>query len=98
MHKTGTIDSLRKGVTAMAMKFIEEQLNSFYKPMLSLLFLNQREQLKRLVLTCILGCGLQKRFEELWRSSVDNCKVSIMYLSDIMRSLSFSEYLGTECT
>ena len=30
----------------MAMKFTEEQLNSFYKSMLSQLFLNQREQLE----------------------------------------------------
>ena len=46
MRKSGRMDSLRKGVPAMAMKFTEEQLNSFYKSMLSQLFLNQREQLE----------------------------------------------------
>ena len=46
MRKSGTLDSLRKGVPAMAMKFTEEQLNSFYKSMLSQVFLNQQEQLK----------------------------------------------------
>ncbi len=47
MHKSGTMDSLRKGVPAMAMKFTEEQLNSFYKFMLSQVFLNQQEQLEK---------------------------------------------------
>ena len=31
----------------MAMKFTEEQLNSFYKFMLSQVFLNQQEQLEK---------------------------------------------------
>ena len=46
-YRSGTMDSLRKGVPAMAMKFTEEQLNSFDKSMLIQLFLNQQEQLEK---------------------------------------------------
>ena len=31
LHKSGTMDSLRKGVPAMAIKYTEEQLNSVDK-------------------------------------------------------------------
>ena len=34
LHKSGTMDSLRKGVPAMAIKYTEEQLNSVDKSML----------------------------------------------------------------
>lgn len=33
LHKSGTMDSLRKGVPAMAIKYTEEQLNSVDKSM-----------------------------------------------------------------
>ena len=47
LHKSGTMDSLRKGVPAMAIKYTEEQLNSVDKSMLIQMFLNQQEQLEK---------------------------------------------------
>ena len=47
LHKSGTMDSLRKGVPAMAIKYAEEQLNSVDKSMLIQMFLNQQEQLEK---------------------------------------------------
>ena len=44
LRKSGTMDSLRKGVPAMAIKYTEEQLNSVDKSMLIQMFLNQQEQ------------------------------------------------------
>ena len=47
LRKSGTMDSLRKGVPAMAIKYTEEQLNSVDKSMLIQMFLNQQEQLEK---------------------------------------------------
>ena len=47
LHKSGTMDSLRKGVPAMAIKYTEEQLNSVDTSMLIQMFLNQQEQLEK---------------------------------------------------
>ena len=47
LRKSGTMDSLRKGVPAMVIKYTEEQLNSVDKSMLIHMFLNQQEQLER---------------------------------------------------
>ena len=52
LRKSGTMDSLRKGVPAMVIKYTEEQLNSVDKSMLIHMFLNQQEQ-KRSVPICI---------------------------------------------
>ena len=42
-----SMDSLRKGVPAMVIKYKEEQLNSVDKSMLIHMFLNQQEQLEK---------------------------------------------------
>ena len=47
LRKSGTMDSLRKGVPAMVIKYKEEQLNSVDKSMLIHMFLNQQEQLEK---------------------------------------------------
>ena len=47
LRKSGIMDSLRKGVPAMAIKYTEEQLNSVDKSMLIHMFLNQQEQLEK---------------------------------------------------
>ena len=47
LSKSATMDSLRKGIPAMAIKYTEEQLNSVDKSMLIQMFLNQQEQLEK---------------------------------------------------
>ena len=47
LRKSGIMDSLRKGVPAMVIKYTEEQLNSVDKSMLIHMFLNQQEQLEK---------------------------------------------------
>ena len=42
LRKSGTMDSLRKGVPAMVIKYTEEQLNSVDKSMLIQMFLTSR--------------------------------------------------------
>ena len=57
LHKSGTMDSLRKGVPAMAIKYTEEQLNSVDKSMLIQMFLSKGQILRPTPNTAPLICG-----------------------------------------
>ena len=57
LRKSGTMDSLRKGVPAMAIKYTEEQLNSVDKSMLIQMFLSKGQILRPTPNTAPLICG-----------------------------------------
>lgn len=94
-YRSGTMDSLRKGVPAMAMKFTEEQLNSFDKSMLIQLFLNQQEQLEKVSADLhSLDTKMQTMMEQLILANKNRFGRSSEKMEDTQQ-LSFAEVDGT---
>jgi len=89
------MDSLRKGVSAMAMKFTEEQLNSFDKSMLIQLFLNQQEQLEKVSADLhSLDTKMQAMMEQLILANKNRFGRSSEKMEDAQQ-LRFAEVDGT---